>query len=309
MSTPRSKRIKIFLAFFAIYFVWGTTYLAALLGLESIPPFLLSALRFCTAGVLLLGLSRAQGLKFPTGKPLMLTALSGIVMLVGGSGLVTWSEQYILSGHAAVVVASEPFFFVLLDRQRWKIYFNNRNIIAGLLIGFSGIVLFVAFSTTVYKEASREFLVLGYTVLLISCLLWVAGSIFSSRRNNTGTSTIVISVIQLLSAGIFSLLLALITNEFEGFSFSDVTARSWVGWAFLTIGGSLIAYLSFVWLLTVRTPAQVSTHTYINPVVALFMGWWIVDDPVNYQQMFAVAIILAGVVLSNRTNHAEPSEL
>ncbi len=307
--TARNQAIKVFLAFLAVYIIWGTTYLAAIVGLESFPPFLLSAFRFSTAGIILLIFSILKGLKFPQGKLLGLYLANGVVMLVGGSGLVTWSEQYVLSGYAAVVVASEPFIFVLLDRRRWTFYFSNKNIVAGLLIGFIGVVMFVWFSSAFELESkSADLVITGYTVLFLSCFLWVIGSIFSSRIKESDTSVVTISAVQLLSAGVFSFLLAGVTNEFDGFSFVDVTARSWSGLFFLTFGGSVVAYLSFVWLLTVRSPAQVSTHTYINPIVALFMGWWMANEPISFQQMICVGVILLGVLLTNRKDRRELAE-
>jgi drug/metabolite transporter (DMT)-like permease len=309
MTQTRNQRIKVLLAFLAVYIIWGTTYLAAIVGLESFPPFLLSALRFTTAGIILLVVSVVRGLTFPKGKMLAFYLANGVVMLVGGSGLVTWSEQYVLSGYAAVVVACEPFIFVLLDRQRWRYYFHNRNIVIGLLIGFIGVMLFVWFSSSLEMEStSADLIFIGYTVLFVSCFLWVIGSIFSSRNQSAGTSVVAISTIQLLSAGVFSFMLAGITNEFETFHFVAVTVRSWTGLIYLTIGGSVVAYLSFVWLLTVRSPAQVSTHTYINPIVALFMGWWIVNDPINLQQILCVVVILAGVLLTSRDNNTALGE-
>ncbi len=309
MTETRDQRIKVLLAFLAVYIVWGTTYLAAIVGLESFPPFLLSALRFSTAGIILLVVSILKGLKFPSGRKFAFYVANGVVMLIGGSGLVTWSEQYVLSGYAAVVVACEPFIFVLLDKRHWRFYFSNRNIVFGLLIGFIGVVLFVWFSSAREIETTSAHLIfIGYAVLFLSCFCWVIGSIFSSRIKESDTSVIAISVIQLLSAGFFSFLLAALTNEFDNFSFADVTGRAWTGLIYLTLGGSVVAYLSFVWLLTVRSPAQVSTHTYINPIVALFMGWWVVDDPVNVQQMACVGVILLGVLLTSRTNTIELGE-
>jgi drug/metabolite transporter (DMT)-like permease len=302
MTDAKNQNITIAFAFTAIYIIWGTTYLAAILGLESFPPFLLSAIRFCCAGAILLFVCILKRTNMPKGRSLAIIIVSGIIMLVGGSGLVVWSEQYVLSGYAAVVVASEPFFFVLLDRRRWRYYLNNRNIIAGLLIGFFGVVLFIWFSAGIETvSATSRFVFIGYAVLFLSCILWVVGSIFSSRHKEEGTSAIAVSTVQLIGAGIFSLILTLITNELDGFSFSNVTTRAWGGLLFLIFGGSIVAYLSFIWLLTVRSPAQVSTHTYINPIVALFMGWWFLNDPINIQQLLSVGIILFGVLLTNRT--------
>lgn len=300
MSNSRSNLLVI-LAFSAIYFIWGTTYLAAIFGLESFPPFLLSAFRFTSAGVVLLLVCIVRGYKLPTGKQLLVITSTGIIMLVGGSGLVAWAEQYILSGYAAVVIASEPFFFVLLDRPRWNYYWSNKNIVAGLLVGFIGVALFVwASAGNETMSVPSKLIVVGYSVLFLSCILWVVGSLLSTRQKDESISAIAVSSVQLVGAGLFSFVLAWITNEYDGFAFANVTPRAWGALVFLAFGGSIVAYLSFIWLLTVRSPAQVSTHTYINPIVALFMGWYFLNDPVNSFQLVSVVVILVGVLLTNR---------
>ncbi len=295
------KSLLIFLAFAAIYIIWGTTYLAVAFGLQGFPPFLLSGYRFLLAGAALLLWCIYKKERLPKGKALMISAISGVIMLIGGSGLVTWSMQYILSGQAAVIVATEPFIFLLLDKKRWSFYFKNKTVVAGLITGFVGITLFILFSP---KSSSQELplhlVTAGYIVLLISCLLWAGGSLYANSITSKEVSTTGIVSVQLLSAGIIGWLIGFIKGETAGFHFSDITVSAWGGLLYLVIMGSIVAHLSFMWLLTVRPPAQVSTHTFVNPVVAIFLGWLIAKEPVHPLQLAAVAIIIVGVILTNK---------
>lgn len=291
------NRITMILAFIAIYFIWGTTYLANLFGLESMKPFVLSSLRYLLAGLLLLTWVISKRLIWPDLYGIKVLSVSGILMLVGGSGLVVFAEQYINSGYAAVVVASEPFWFVLLDKKHWKFYFNNRNILLGLFLGFSGIVLFSYFSPESGLAGSADKLV-GTTILLVSAVLWVVGTLYANKRMRTGTANITNAAIQLLAAGIFSALIALCLGEWTDFTVHDVSPKAWFGLIFLIVMGSMVAYMAFTWLVTVQPPAVVSTHTYVNPMVAVFFGWLIVDERIDPHQIYAFVLVLGGVLLT-----------
>jgi len=290
-------RITMILAFIAIYFIWGTTYLANLFGLESITPFVLSSLRYLVAGLLLLTWVIGKRLVWPDLYGLKVLSVSGILMLVGGSGLVVFAEQYINSGYAAVIVASEPFWFVLLDKKHWKFYFNNRNILLGLFLGFSGIVLFSYFSPESGIAGTSDKLI-GTSILLVSAVLWVMGTLYANKRMRTGTSNITNSAIQLLAAGIFSALIALCLGEWKQFTVHDVSPKAWFGLIFLIVMGSMVAYMAFTWLVTVQPPAVVSTHTYVNPMVAVFIGWLIADERIAPHQIYAFVLVLGGVLLT-----------
>jgi drug/metabolite transporter (DMT)-like permease len=304
------EQVLVILAFIAIYFVWGTTYLAVIFALESFPPFLLSALRFGISGALLVGYCLLRREPLPSLRRMRIIAICGILMLVGGSGLVTWSEQYVFSGHAAVATATEPFIFLLFDRRRWRFYLSQRLIIAGLIIGFIGVVAFIALAPVQSSDDVAPALkAAGYAVLFLSCVLWVGGSLYAKNSESRGdeleVSSAVIVSLQLISAGLFSLLLSLACGEFNKLSTMAITFNATAGLAYLTFMGSIVAFFSFMWLLTVRPPAQVSTHTYVNPVVAVFMGWWILHEPVNAAQLVAVGLILLGVLLTNLVKRTE----
>lgn len=299
MNKTGVSRFWLVLAFIAVYFVWGTTYLANLYALEALPPFIISALRYLIAGLILALVAYGKKQIFPTGEEVRDLAISGILMLVGGSGLVVVAEQYITSGSAAVIVATEPLWFVLLDHRRWKLYFSDKKIIAGLLIGFAGIVLFAQFThaDTVHESHAANQLI-GVAIVLAGAILWVSGTLFASRRIKPGRYSLWHTTIQLLAASLFAAILAMINGEWQVFVWQVVPLSAWGGLAFLIIFGSLIAYLAFAWLVTVQPPAIVSTHTYINPLIAVLIGWLAVGEQVTSLQIVALAIVLAGVILT-----------
>lgn len=299
MNKASVPRLWLILAFIAVYFVWGTTYLANLYALKAMPPFIISALRYLMAGLLLGILAFSKNQVFPQGKQIRDLSISGILMLVGGSGLVVVAEQYITSGSAAVIVATEPLWFVLLDYPRWKLYFKDKNIIIGLLIGFAGIALFAQFSpvSTSHESQSTDQLV-GTAIVLAGAVSWVSGTLFASRRIKPGSYSLWHTTIQLIAAGLFSAFVALVNSEWDGFVWQAVPQQAWGGLAFLILFGSLIAYLAFAWLVTVQPPAIVSTHTYVNPLIAVLIGWLVAGEQVAGLQLIALVIVLAGVVLT-----------
>lgn len=307
MKTDAAPKGWLVLAFIAIYFVWGTTYLANLFALEAMTPFIISALRYVIAGLLLATLAYGKGQAFPKRKELRDLAISGTLMLAGGSGLVVVAEQYISSGSAAVIVATEPLWFVLLDRRRWRLYFNDRKMITGLLLGFLGIVLFTRFTPMHSPQGSPSGSpLLGTMIVLAGVILWVIGTLFASRRIKPNAYTLWHPTAQLLAAGIFAGLIAGLAGEWTVFDFREVSGPSWGGLGFLILFGSLIGYLAYGWLVTVQPPALVSTHTYVNPLVALLMGWLFVGEPIASQQLMALAVALLGVVLTQTSKvHAE----
>jgi drug/metabolite transporter (DMT)-like permease len=290
---------RLVLAFATIYIVWGTTYLANLFALESMKPFVISSVRYIAAGVILALWVLTKKMTWPDAKSLKVLIISGIIMLVGGSGLVVYGEQYVNSGYAAVVIATEPFWFVILDKVRWKLYFSDYRIVTGLVLGFVGIALFSYLSPDKqFSHSEDNHKLIGTVVVLVSSLLWVVGALYANKRLKKGSSNASNTMVQLFAAGIFSGLIASINGEWQSFEFTEITARAWGGLLFLIIMGTLLAYLAFTWLLTVQPPAIVSTHTYVNPVVAILIGWLFAGETITYSQLLALVIVLLGVVLT-----------
>jgi drug/metabolite transporter (DMT)-like permease len=210
--------------------------------------------------------------------------------------MIAWAEQYITSGQAAILIATEPLWFLLLDRKNWRTYFSNKYIVSGLIIGFAGIFLFLKSNDLQVNHSAIGLIATG--VVLVSAVWWVLGSLII---NNTKSSSSIVmnSSIQLLAAAALSGLIAFFTGEFSHFSFAKVPAASWAGLLFLIVFGSLIAYMSFVWLITKRPPALISTHTYVNPVVAVLLGWFFAHESLVKGQLAALFVILIGIVLVN----------
>ncbi|WP_234734474.1 EamA family transporter [Tellurirhabdus bombi] len=293
-----SHKLVILAAFAAIYIIWGSTYLAALIGLGSFPPLLMAGLRFSSAGLILLVWCLVKGETLPSANFVRKNALGGILMLVGGTGSVIWAEQYIPSGMAAILVASLPFWFVLLDRHQWATYFSNKLIIGGLLLGFAGILLLFGFNSTPQTTSRAGMQMVSIVVLVLGSIAWVVGSLYTKYQPSTGSTTMNASL-QLLAAGPFSLLLSGILGEFNGFAIGAVSVNAWLALAYMTIMGSLVAYLAYIYLLQVRPPAQVGTYAYVNPVIAVLLGWQFANEPITSQQLLALSMILCGVLLVN----------
>jgi drug/metabolite transporter (DMT)-like permease len=293
---PLLHRLLLIFAFFNIYFIWGSTYLAVAFGLKGFPPFILVGLRYLAAGLILLGYCTIKGEKIPPANLIWKQALSGILMLVGGTGIIAWAEQYITSGQAAILVATEPLWFLVFDRKRWSTYFSNKYILSGLIIGFAGIFIFLKAG---HLQVNHSLIGLIATLaVLLSAICWVLGSLIIN--NSKGSSSVMMnSSIQLLSAAVISGLVAVFTGEFINFSFAEVSVRAWSGLLFLIVFGSLAAYLSFVWLITKRPLAIISTYTYVNPVVAVFLGWIFANEHLLSTQLVGLAVILIGIVLVN----------
>ncbi|QHS55078.1 EamA family transporter [Mucilaginibacter sp. 14171R-50] len=283
-------------AFFNIYIIWGSTYLAVIYGLKSFPPFILVGLRYAMAGIILFGWCKFKGETLPPFRNLWRHAISGTMMLVGGTGMIAWAEQYISSGQAAILVATEPLIFLLLDRKNWSEYFSNKYILSGLIIGFAGIFLFLKLGVAVVNPSPMA--TIASVVVLFSAVLWVLGALITKNSKGSSSSTMNASI-QLLAAGAASAVIAFAKHEQAGFSFANVSAEAWAGLLFLVVFGSLVAYLSFVWLISIKPPAIISTHTYVNPVVAVLLGWLLINERVNAAQLISLIVILVGILLVN----------
>lgn len=290
----KGNQLLIYLAFAAIYIIWGSTYFFIFLGLESIPPFLLMGLRFVAAGLLLMAFIKWKGKwQKPTGKDVLKNTLYGILLLVGGTGSVMWAEQYVPSGIASIVVCSLPFWFLILDYPKWKENFSNITSILGLLIGFAGVyMLFEGGNSLV----SSHF-ILGIVVIIAGGISWALGSLFS-RYHPTSLSTLMNVAIQFISAGIICLMISYFIDETDNFLFRNVTLSSWLSLAYLVVFG-ILAFGSYMWLITKRSLIQVGTYVYVNPVIAVFVGWIFANETITLKQLIALFVILLGVVLIN----------
>ena len=300
MSTLKNNKTLIILAFLSIYVVWGTTFLAISYGLKGFPPFLLSGFRFFTAGLILLTWLYLKGEKPFSVNAWKRNSIAGFLILTVGVGSVTWAEQYISSTEAAIIIASEPFWFILIDKKNRSFYLNNKLAITGLLLGFIGLLLFFKdslFGVNSEITTAASIRTIAFIILVLTALVWVLGSLYSKKQ--TGSSIFMNVAQQLIIGGVTSLILSGITGEWGQFNPASIPLEAWAGLLYLIFFGSIIAYLSFIWLLSVKPAALVSTHTFVNPIVAVFAGSLIAGETISSGQSLGVAIIIVGVILTN----------
>jgi drug/metabolite transporter (DMT)-like permease len=295
----QENKLKVALAFAAVYIVWGSTYISIIIALKTMPPFILSAIRFLIAGTLLLGWSIYKGNKLPDMASLGKNAICGILLLFGGTVSVAWSEQYLPSSIAAIIVTAVPFWFILLDKKQWQYYLNNKIILLGLFVGFIGVAVLVIFNHTPHPyHGDSNMQVWAALALLAGGIGWTTGSLYN-KYNPPATSVLMNAAIQLSIAGVFTLLVSVITGEWNKFNVHNVTTAAWTSAIYLALFGSLVTYLAYLWLLKVRSPAQVSTYVYVNPIVALILGAIVAHEKITGLQVLALSIILSGVLLVN----------
>ena len=300
---------NILLAFAAVYVIWGSTYLALKIGIQSLPPFLLSALRFLTAGILLSGwcfLIKKE--PWPLVKSTGQSAVAGVLTLFGGTVSVAWAEQYISTSLAAIIVTAVPFWFVLLDKRQWSFYFSNKMIIAGLIVGFAGMFLLVGMEKTDANHSSGAHQLAGALAVAAGGIAWTAGSLYSKYKRSE-SSLLVNVTIQMLAAGVFSMAASFFAGEWTGFFFASVTLYSWLALGYLVLVGSIVAFSCYLFLLKVKPPAQASTYVYVNPVVALLLGALFVNEPITWIKVIALTTILCGVLLVNLPKYKTANEL
>lgn len=298
------------IAFTNIYVIWGITFLAISFGLKGFPPFILSGIRFLAAGILMLGYLTAKGEKANSITNWRKNGITGILILTGGTGLVAWGEQYVTASEAAITIATGPFWFIAIDKKNWKYYFSDKFIPIGLVIGFIGLILFLkgSVNSSIHNPIVNDSLrVTAFIVLALSSIAWVLGSLYS-KKNPANHSTFMNIAQQLIVAGIASFIIAYFRKEWNHFSITEVPLSAWLGASFLIFFGSIIAYLSYIWLLSVKPAALVSTHTYINPIVTVIFGWIIANQSINGSQLYGLSIILIGVLLTNITKYFKLSK-
>lgn len=300
MSNFKNKyTLQLLVAFASIYIFWGSTFFAISVALKGFPPFVLSGFRFLIAGFILFVWQRSQGQTSSSLLNWKKNAIVGVLILTGGTGLVAWGEQYVSSTEAAIAIATGPFWFIALDKKNWKNYFSNLPVVAGLVIGFIGLILFLKGSIVAsMHDGSALMRIVAFGVLAVSSISWVIGSLYS-KNNPADQSTFMNSAQQLLAAGFASIVIASLKGEWNSFNIMSVPVVSWLGLSFLILFGSIVAYLSYIWLLQVKDPVLVSTHTYINPIVAVLVGWIIASEQIETSQLVGLFVILFGVLLTN----------
>jgi len=284
---------RIVTALGSVYLVWGSTYLAIRFAIETLPPFLMAGVRFLIAGAILYAWVRGRGAARPTRAQWGGAAVVGGLLLLGGNGSVVWAEQYVDSGPTALLVATVPFWMVLLDWLRPGGRRPRTTVWLGVGLGLVGIVLLVGPGELV---GGQGLYLPGAMVLLAASLLWSVGSLLSRTVPKPDASFLGIAM-QMLSGGALLLVASVVAGEPARFVLDDVTLRSVAALAYLVVFGSIIGYASYVWLLGVAPASLVSTYAYVNPVIAVFLGWLLADERVTARTVVAAGIIVGAVAL------------
>lgn len=285
----RSKRIG---AYAVLYLVWGSTYLAMRMAVESLPPFSLAAARFFVAGCVLLGWAFARGAARPRLRDWLQAAAVAALLMIGGNASVLWAVQRVPSGVAALVVATTPLWLAILVAFETRKAPAARTVV-GILLGLGGVGVLVGPRAS---TGGADLDPWGVLILVGASISWSFGSLL--QRRETGVSPLTATGLQMVAGGGMLAVLALGSGELADFStLTSATARSWTALAYLTVFGSLLGFTAYGWLMRHDEPARVATYAYVNPVVAVILGALIGGEPVTARVLVAAAVIIAGVVV------------
>jgi drug/metabolite transporter (DMT)-like permease len=289
-----SNRLLVIFCFFAIYTIWGSTYLAIRYAVETIPPLYAAGIRHLTSGTILLLWCLAKKVR-PTMAQVRTSIVIGILFFLLGHGPLHWAEKHVPSGLASLLVATEPIWVFLLSAlaaRRWQF---NWKLGSGIFVGFAGVALLVG-RTALHSGPG---MLLGSFAILFGALSWSAGIVYS-RTSNLSGHPLLLTAMSSFAGGVLLLTTATIAGEWRGFSLASVSTRSWESLAYLIVFGSLVAFSAYNWLLERYSPTLVATHTYINPVVAVILGWLLAGEQVTLNVAIAAAMVIGAVVLVDR---------
>lgn len=302
-TTKPASPLLVVIAFATVYIVWGSTYFFIKMAVAGFPPLLLGALRFFTAGLLMMVWCAVKGERIFVKQNILHAAVSGFLLLVIGNGAVIWAEQTLPSAMVAIMVTSPPIWFVLLDKPNWDTNFKSKSTIAGLIIGFIGVILlFRDQIADVLGSSAGPSKLPGMLLLLFGTLGWASGSLYSKHYNTKG-SVSVNTAWQMLAAGMFFLPSSFLNNEVEKVNWSAIPLHSWYALAYLIVFGSIAAFSAYVWLLQVRPATQVGTYAYVNPVIAVLLGVTFAGEHVTFIQVVGLVVILSSVLLINLSKY------
>jgi drug/metabolite transporter (DMT)-like permease len=291
-------------AFAAVYLIWGSTYLAIQFAIQTLPPLMMGGVRFLLAGVLLYTVMRLRGEAAPTRREWRNAAMVGVLLLLGGNGGVVLAERTVPSGVVALLVAMVPLWMVLLEWARPGGIRPTARVITGLLVGFGGMVLLVGPG----RVGGEPVDLWGAGLVMAGSLAWAAGSIYS-RSADLPRNAFLATGAEMLCGGAALVLVGLLRGELGAWNPATVTTESVLGFVYLVTFGSLVGFTAYIWLLGVTTAARVSTYAYVNPVVAVMLGWWLADEPLTARVLLAAAVIIAAVavITTGRRPAAQPA--
>ncbi len=301
---PRQPPPKslILLAFAAIYLIWGSTYLGIKIAIETLPPLFMGGSRFVIAGMLLFIALRMQGHPMPAAKHWGNGLIVGALLIGCGNGGLTWAQQTTPSGLASLLIATIPMWITTLDALRPKGRFPGIPNVIGIALGFSGILLLIS---NPFHQSETAVEPVSTVVLLLAALCWAAGSLFA-RYTEKPDSPLMGIALQMILGGSALATAGFAAGELETNPASEWSRRSLLAYAYLVFIGSLIGFTAYSWLLKVCRPATVATYAYVNPVIAVFLGWFIAEEELNFRMLTAAAVIVSSVILISHPAAGQP---
>ncbi|UCD25484.1 MAG: EamA family transporter [Gemmatimonadota bacterium] len=297
------SRTLLYAAFAAVYLIWGSTYLAIRFAIETMPPFTMAGVRFLIAGGVLYSWLRLRKVDRPKPIHWRTAFIVGGLMLLGGNGGVVWAELFVPSGLAALVVATVPLWIVLL------VWLTGRGrpsiaVVLGLLVGFGGVVWLMGPERIAGGERIEP---VGAIVLVLAALAWAIGSLYFREAPHPESQSLA-TAMSMLVGGALLLVAGSAAGELAELDVSAFSAKSWVAFWYLVVFGALVAFSAYLWLMGATTPTRAATYAYVNPVVAVILGWILAAEPLNPRVIIAATVIVGAVALIVTEQGAKPSK-
>lgn len=286
---------------FVVYVVWSSTYLAIRFAVESMPPFLMGAMRFIFAGLILFTWRWLAGDPRPTLRQWRSTAIIGLFLLMGGNGGVVWAEQRVVSGIAALLIGATPLWIVLVDALRPGGRKPAPLALVGVLVGFAGIAILVGPWNSAQSAGLSSLDLGGVIALLLAALSWAIGSVYS-RDADLPASPLLATGMEMITGGLGLMLLAALNGDWAQLDLAAITPRAWWSLAYLVVFGSLLGFATYTWLLRVAPITLVSTYAYVNPLVAILLGAVLAQEALTLQIGISALVIVGSVAVITRAN-------
>ena len=303
-SSTKPRAWKVLLAFAIIYFVWGSTFLAIRVGVREVPPFLLAGMRFLVAGVVLYGWMRIRGTASPTWREWGSSTLLAILIFVLDYGLLFWAERRVPSGIAAVMMATIPVFMAIGEIVFLRTQRLTFRLGIALLLGMAGVAVLVGRS---FSLGGAPVDTAGACALIVAAISWsVAASL--SRKMPLPAAKAMSSGAQMLAGGVLLTLTAALLGEFRGFRVETVSREAWLALAYLIVAGSIVAFTAYVWLIHHESPTKVGTYAYVNPVVAVLVGYFLGGEAIGPRTIAGTLLVLVSVVVITTTPTKKKAE-
>jgi drug/metabolite transporter (DMT)-like permease len=301
-EAPKPRSWQVLLAFAIVYFVWGSTFLAIRVGVREVPPFLLAGMRFLVAGIVLYGSMRARGTRSPALREWGAASLLGVLIFVLDYGLLFWAEKRVPSGIAAVMMATIPTFMALSEIFILRTQRLSARLAIALLLGLGGVAVLVSRTLSIGEIPIDP---AGACALIVAATSWSVASALTRKLPLPAAKTMS-SASQMLAGGVLLLLTAALLGEFRGFHIQAVSRGAWVALAYLIVAGSIVAFTAYVWLIHHESPTRVGTYAYVNPAVAVLLGYCLGGEPIGPRTIAGTLLVLVSVVVITSTPAKKP---